>query len=46
MAQMLMITQGHQDQNKRRARVQNVNTPLGARDLAFAALYRHPGFRR
>ena len=36
MAQMLTIAHGHQDQNKRRARVQNVNTPFGARERVSA----------
>jgi hypothetical protein len=34
MAQMPTTTHGHHDQSRRRARVQNVSTPFGARDRA------------
>ena len=43
MAQMLTAAHGHQDQSRRRARVPNVRTPLGTRDLgSVAAALRQP----
>ena len=38
--QTLIIAQGHQDHRRRRARVQNVRIPFGARDRGSESWYR------
>jgi hypothetical protein len=42
MAQMHTNAQGHHDQKRRRARVQNVSTPFGSRVRVSAAERRYP----
>jgi hypothetical protein len=39
---MLTIAHGHQDQRRRRTRVQNVNTPFGSRERGSTAGRRYP----